>query len=251
MIESSEQESSLNQGIRLQKYLAMCGIGSRRRCETLITDSRVSVNGAVVSELGSRVGTGDTVTLDGREVKPETERVVILYHKPMGEIVTSSDPMGRATVMDHFRDYPLRLYPIGRLDYDSEGLLLLTNDGALTERLLHPRHEVAKTYLTRVAGDMTETALTSLRKGVDIGDGLAAPADAHVIRRTHSESVLLMTIHEGRNRQVRRMCEAVGFPVTKLRRVQFGPIQLGELKRGQWRELTVSEVQALGDAVRL
>jgi 23S rRNA pseudouridine2605 synthase len=192
------------------------------------------------------VGAGDVVTLDGRPVHQETKRVVIAYNKPMGEIVTSSDPMGRATVMDRFRDYPLRLYPVGRLDYDSEGLLLLTNDGALTERLLHPRHGVSKAYLTRVSGNITREALERLRGGLDIGERVTAPADVRVIRQGPSGSALLITIHEGRNRQVRRMCEAVGFPVTGLRRVRFGPIQLGELGRGEWRELTAREVKALG-----
>jgi pseudouridine synthase len=217
----------------------------------MITAGRVSVNGAVVDELGARVAAGDEVALDGRLVQPEASHVVIAYHKPMGEIATSSDPLGRATVMDRFRDYPARLYPIGRLDYDSEGLLLLTNDGALTERLLHPRHGVIKTYLARISGGITQSALERLRAGVDIGDGQTAPADARLIRRSQSESVLLMSIHEGRNRQVRRMCEAVGFPVTRLRRVRFGPIQLGELKRGGWRELTAAEIESLRSAAGL
>ncbi|GHU72764.1 pseudouridine synthase [Clostridia bacterium] len=234
-------------GVRLQKYLASCGIGSRRYCETLMTAGRVSVNGEIIDELGSRVMPGDVVMVDHHEVEPEAVRVVILYHKPMGEITTTSDPLGRATVMDHFRHYPLRLYPIGRLDYDSEGLLLLTNDGALTERLLHPRHEVDKAYLTRVIGDITPDALAKLRQCVILSDGLTAPAEVKVIRHTAAESIMLMTIHEGRNRQIRRMCEAVGFPVTHLRRVQFGPIELGDLARGKWRELTAAEVKALAE----
>ncbi|MDR1263393.1 MAG: rRNA pseudouridine synthase, partial [Oscillospiraceae bacterium] len=204
------RELSEGADVRLQKYLAMCGVGSRRHCETLIMAGRVSVNGAVVGGLGSRVSMSDTVALDGKVVRPETDRVVVVYHKPMGEITSSSDPMGRATVMDHFRDYPVRLYPIGRLDYDSEGLLLLTNDGGLTERLLHPRHGVEKTYLARVAGDITEEAVSALRKGVNIDGGVTVPCDARVIRRVGEESVLLISIHEGRNLQVRRMCDAVG-----------------------------------------
>lgn len=232
-------------GVRLQKYLAQCGAASRRHAEEMIVAGRVAVNGALVGELGTRVQPGDVVMLDGRPVQPEQRHVVILYHKPMGEVSTADDPQGRPTVLDKFRDYGVRLYPIGRLDYDSEGVLLLTNDGALTERLLHPRHIVEKTYLARLDGLISQTAIESLRRGVDIGDGVTSPAAVRLIRQTDTESVVLVTIHEGRNRQIRRMAEAAGYRVLKLRRVQFGPINLGDLQRGDWRELAREEVDRL------
>lgn len=203
------------------------------------------VNGAVITQMGVQVEPGDTVTLDGKPMLPEERKYYILYHKPMGEICTASDPQGRATVLDRFRDIPARLFPVGRLDYDSEGLLLLTNDGALAQRMLHPAREVDKTYLTRVAGDVPVAAVRSLRSGVMLDGRMTSPAGVQVIRRTGVETVLLVTIHEGRNRQVRRMFEAVGFQVVLLRRVRFGPLELGGLKRGQWRELTPAEVEQI------
>ena len=231
--------------MRLQKYLAQCGAASRRKCEELIAQGRVRVNGAVITQMGVQVEPGDTVTLDGKPMLPEERKYYILYHKPMGEICTASDPQGRATVLDLFRDIPARLFPVGRLDYDSEGLLLLTNDGALAQRMLHPAREVDKTYLTRVAGDVPVAAVRSLRSGVMLDGRMTSPAGVQVIRRTGVETVLLVTIHEGRNRQVRRMFEAVGFQVVLLRRVRFGPLELGGLKRGQWRELTPAEVEQI------
>ncbi|MDR1569517.1 MAG: rRNA pseudouridine synthase [Oscillospiraceae bacterium] len=235
---------------RLQKYIAQCGISSRRHAEELILAGRVRVNGQVVDTLGSRVRPGDAVALDDRLIEPEARRIVILYHKPLGEVCTADDPQGRVTVLDRFKSLGLRVYPVGRLDYDSEGALLLTNDGALTERLLHPRHTVKKVYLARVEGLVDPAKLRALSVGVDIGDAVTAPADVRLIRQTDTESVLLFTIHEGRNRQIRRMAEAVGHRVLKLRRVQFGPVQLGNLARGEWRELDGGEIARLYDAAK-
>ena len=231
--------------MRLQKYLAGCGAASRRKCEEFITAGRVTVNGAVVTELGTQVEEGDAVTLDGKLMLPEEKKYYILYHKPMGEVCTASDPQGRATVLDRFRDFPVRLFPVGRLDFDSEGLLLLTNDGEMMQRMLHPSREVDKTYLARVDGDVSLEAIRRLRAGILLDERMTAPADVRVIRRTGVETVALVTIHEGRNRQVRRMFDAVGHTVLLLRRVKFGPLEMGELKRGQWRELTEEELARL------
>ena len=231
--------------MRLQKYLAGCGAASRRKCEEFITAGRVTVNGAVVTELGTQVEEGDAVTLDGKPMLPEEKKYYILYHKPMGEVCTASDPQGGATVLDRFRDFPVRLFPVGRLDFDSEGLLLLTNDGEMMQRMLHPSREVDKTYLARVDGDVSLEAIRRLRAGILLDERMTAPADVRVIRRTGVETVALVTIHEGRNRQVRRMFDAVGHTVLLLRRVKFGPLEMGELKRGQWRELTEEELARL------
>ncbi len=228
--------------MRLQKYLASAGVASRRKCEEIIAQGRVAINGVTVAEMGVKVREGDTVTVDEQPIRPQEKLYYILYHKPIGEVSTASDPEGRPTVVDRFRDFPARLYPVGRLDFDSEGLLLLTNDGDLTQRMLHPSREVDKTYLARVSGDVPMEAVREMRRGVDLDGRRTSPAEVRIIRRTDAETVLLITIHEGRNRQVRRMVEAVGRTVLMLRRVQFGPLELGELKRGEWRELTPEEV---------
>lgn len=230
---------------RLHKYMAMCGAASRRACEELIRQGKVTVNGTVITEMGVQVGPRDEVRLEGRLLRPETVKKYVIYHKPAGEVTTVNDPEGRACVLDHFRDYPVRLYPVGRLDYDSEGLLLLTNDGDLTERMLHPSHEVDKTYLARVTGDVTPESVQKLRSGILLDDHKTSPAKVRVIKHETFATVVLVTIHEGRYRQVRRMFEALEHKVLQLRRVEFGPLQLGDLPRGQWRELTNDEVRRL------
>lgn len=231
--------------MRLQKYMAMCGVAARRKCEEIIAAGRVAVNGETITQMGTQVEDGDVVTLDGRVITPEEEKRYILYHKPAGEVTTVSDDKGRETVMDRFADFPVRLYPVGRLDYDSEGLLLLTNDGALTERMLHPSHLVEKTYLARVTGQVSPEALCRLRGGVMLDDHKTAPAKARIVKEETFATVVLVTIHEGRNRQVRRMFEELGHKVLQLRRVRFGPLELGDLPRGKWRELTAEEVRRL------
>lgn len=233
--------------MRLQKYMAMCGVAARRKCEEIIASGRVSVNGQIVTEMGTQVEEGDVVLLDGQAITPEEEKRYILYHKPAGEVTTVSDEKGRETVMDRFRDFPVRLYPVGRLDYDSEGLLLLTNDGELAQRLTHPSCEVDKVYLARVTGNPGNEAIERLRRGVYMeGDERRTyPAGVRVVRDTALYSDILVTIHEGRNRQVRRMFDAVGHKVLLLRRVRFGPLELGDLRRGQWRELTDAELEQL------
>ena len=231
--------------IRLQKYLAVCGIASRRASEKIIIDGRVSVNGKTVTQLGTCVDELDIVTVDGSPVSPEAEKHYIAYNKPIGEVTTAHDPEGRSTVMDKFSDYPVRLFPVGRLDYDSEGLILLTNDGDMMNRVLHPSHEVLKTYWTKMSNHVTPDEITALRKGVMIDGKITSPASVRLIRENIFDTVLLISIHEGRNRQVRRMAEAVGHKVISLRRVGFGPVSLGNLPVGMWRPLTAAEISKL------
>ena len=236
--------------IRLQKILSQAGVASRRAAEKLIADGRVTVNGRTVTEMGVKADpAADDVRVDGRRVKaPERLRYILIY-KPKGYVTTRSDPQRRRTVMDllDVRDY---VYPVGRLDYDSEGLLLLTNDGDLAARLTHPRHGVERTYEARVAGTPDEEALTRLRKGIPLDGHRTLPATVVLVppRRRDEDAVLLLTIREGRNRQVRRMCEAVGHPVQTLKRTKVGPISDRRLKPAEWRELRGDEVAALKKA---
>ena len=231
--------------MRLQKYLASCGVASRRAAEKMIADGRVTVGGVAVTQMGVQVEDDQTVCVDGRPVTPEAEKHYLMYHKPAGEVTTVTDPEGRATVLDKFKDYPVRLFPVGRLDYDSEGLLLLTNDGELTERLLHPSREVEKVYLARISNQLTLEDAKRMEAGVWIDGKRTAPAKARILHQTPLYADLMMTLHEGRNRQVRKMVEAVGHQVVMLRRVRFGPLKLDDLPRGMWRPLTEDEVQAL------
>ncbi len=232
--------------MRLQKYLALCGVASRRHAEQMILDGKVQVNGITVREMGIQVDENrDRVCVSGEEVHPEEEKHYLAYYKPIGEVTTTSDPEGRPTVMDKFQDYPVRLFPVGRLDFDSEGLLLLTNDGDLMNRLLHPSHEVSKVYLVKASNQITEEEVRRLRAGVFIDGRLTSPAQVRLIRSETFDTVLLISIHEGRNRQVRKMIDAIGHQVVSLKRVGFGPIMLGDLPRGQWRRLTEREIAKL------
>jgi 23S rRNA pseudouridine2605 synthase len=232
------------QGERLQKVLAVRGWGSRRVCEDLIAAGRVTVNGEV-AVLGRRVDTEvDTVAVDGVAIGVRPDVVYYLLNKPTGVVTTASDPQGRPTVVEIVPNEP-RVYPVGRLDVATEGLLLLTNDGDLAHRLAHPSHGVEKEYLVEVEGRLTEGSLRRLRAGVELEDGMTAPAKAS----QPEPGILRITIHEGRNRQVRRMCEAVGHPVTRLVRVRIGPLRDATLRPGEWRELTLEEVRSLAEAV--
>jgi len=224
----------------------MCGVASRRAAEKMIQDGRVSVNGQLVTEMGVQVDeTADRVLVDGQPVTPEEEKHYLAYYKPIGEVTTVSDPEGRATVMDKFRDYPVRLFPVGRLDYDSEGLLLLTNDGDLMNRMLHPSSEIDKEYLVKVSMHVSEEEIARLRRGVMIDGRMTSPASVRKIWEDTFSTTLLIAIHEGRNRQVRKMAEAVGHQVVSLKRTAFGPVKLGDLPRGMWRKLTPHEVDRL------
>ena len=233
--------------MRLQKYLALSGVASRRNAEKMIAEGRVAVNGVVITEMGVQVDElRDKVTADGNLCRLEEEKHYLAYNKPIGEVTTVTDPEGRATVMDKFRDYPVRLYPVGRLDYDSEGLILLTNDGDLMNNLLHPSREVDKEYLVKVSNRVTDDEIRRLRAGVQLDDGrMTSPADVHLVRYEAFASVLLVSIHEGRNRQVRRMFSAIGHEVVSLKRVGFATIKLHDLPRGQWRRLNDVEVKKL------
>lgn len=227
-------------GERLQKVLARIGIGSRRVCEDLIAEGAVTVNGEV-AELGRRVDVDvDEVAVNGVIIGVRPGLVHLLLHKPVGVVTTADDPHGRPTVLELVPDEP-RVFPVGRLDMDTEGLLLLTNDGDLAHRLTHPSFGVEKEYVAHVDGEPTRGELRLLREGVELDDGLTAPAKAALL----GPGVLRLTIHEGRNRQVRRMCEAIGHPVKRLIRTRIGPLADRKLKSGQWRPLTPDELRAL------
>lgn len=231
--------------MRLQKYLASCGVASRRASEKLIAEGHVSVDGVVITEMGTQVEEGQRVCVDGKPVQPEAQKHYLMYHKPAGEVTTAHDPEGRATVLDRFKDYPVRLYPVGRLDYDSEGLLLLTNDGDLTDRMLHPSREVEKVYLARVSNVVTPQEARRLERGVMVDGRMTAKAKAKILSQQNLFTDMLITIHEGRNRQVRKMVEQIGHQVVLLRRIRFGPLKLGDLPRGMWRPLTSEELDQL------
>lgn len=231
--------------MRLQKYLAACGVASRRAAEKMIADGHVTIDGVTITEMGVSVEDGQKVCVDGSPVQPEVEKHYLMYHKPAGEVTTVSDPEGRATVLDKFRDFPVRLYPVGRLDFDSEGLLLLTNDGELTEHMLHPSREVEKVYLARVSNQVTPEEAKRLERGVVVDGRQTSPAKARILSVKPLYTEMMITIHEGRNRQVRKMVESVGHEVVLLRRVRFGPLKLNDLPRGMWRELTQEEIQSL------
>lgn len=230
--------------MRLQKYLADCGLGSRRSCEALIQAGRVQIDGRA-ARLGESVQGEETVLVDGKRVSPQRGTYVYALYKPAGVLSTCRDDRGRATVMAYFEGAPARLYPVGRLDMDSEGLLLLTNDGALAHRLTHPSFETPKTYFVAVRGCVGDDALQTLRAGVQLCDGRTRPAKVELLKRQPRASKMRITIHEGRNRQVRRMCETVGHSVLQLRRERIGKLTLGALRPGEKRLLTPQEIQAL------
>jgi 23S rRNA pseudouridine2605 synthase len=238
---------------RLQKILSAAGVASRRASEQMILEGRVMVNGVTILELGTKADPSkDAIKVDGRRIKTDVvqQRYIVVY-KPKGYVTTRKDPEGRRTVMDLIGDGAY-IYPVGRLDYDTEGLLLMMTDGELAARLMHPRHEVDKVYEVIVLGTPDQRAVEKLRKGVFIEGGRTAPADVHVgttVKGPKPTTKLTMTIREGKNRQIRRMCSAVGLPVRDLRRIQMGPIALGRLKPGQWRDLTPAEIKRLKSAV--
>ncbi len=228
------------EGERLQKILARAGFGSRRKAEEIIAAGRVSVNGKV-AELGARATPAtDELAVDGVVIAVNPELVHYLLNKPAGVLSTVSDPQGRPTVVDLLpRDR--QIHPVGRLDLETEGLLLLTNDGSLTHRLTHPSHGVEKEYLAQVRGDPSRGAIRNLREGVELDDGMTAPARVSL----KGPSLIRIVIHEGRNRQVRRMCEAVGYPVERLVRTRIASLRDPQLEPGTWRELTLSELRSL------
>lgn len=231
--------------VRLNKKIADAGITSRRKAEQLILDGKVKLNGKVVKELATFVGNKDKVEVNGIQIENE-EPVYILYHKPTGEISSVEDDKDRKTVVDNFNNLGLRIYPVGRLDYDTSGILLLTNDGDFTNYMTHPRYEVTKTYRVHVDGHLTEKQLAELATGVLLEDGKTAPAEVEVIRDAENKDMIIqLSIHEGRNRQVRRMIEYFGNEVKKLKRIGFDFLTIEGVPTGEYRFLTPHEVKKL------
>jgi 23S rRNA pseudouridine2605 synthase len=231
---------------RLQKVLAHAGIASRRICEELIRSGRVKVNGEIILELGTKVNPSECkIEVDGQEICIPEPRVYLLLNKPPGYVSTVFDPQGRPTVLDLVNHISQRIYPVGRLDYYTSGLLLLTNDGALTNNLIHPSKKVKKTYRVMVKGIPSHEKITLLKSGIVLEDGKTAPAQLKILRIENGNTIIDISIHEGRNRQVRRMFEAINHPVLRLERTAFGFLTLGKLKPGQWRYMTSDEVKQL------
>ena len=231
--------------MRLNKYIATAGVCSRRKADELIANGNVKINGAACREMGAQVEEGDVVTVNGTEIRADAAKVYVAVNKPMGYITSMDDEKERKTVADLVADIPERLFPVGRLDYNTTGLLIMTNDGELTYALTHPKHEVSKTYVATVAGVLSGARLARLRKGVDIGGFVTSPAKVRVIKQNPRSAVVEITIHEGKNRQVRKMFAAVGNKVQSLERVAVGDIKLGRLLPGHYRKLTKAEIEYL------
>lgn len=230
--------------MRLQKYMADCGVASRRASEQLIMAGRVTVNGVTVTELGTKVNEGDIVQFDGQTLNPPKNRVYIMLYKPDKVMSTASDPEGRKTVLD-LVDEKVRLYPVGRLDYHTEGLILLVNDGDVAYHLTHPKFEIEKEYLAVIQDEISRDEVLKLQAGVIVDGQKTAPSKVRVTEITDHTTSLSVIIHEGRNRQVRKMFEAIGKKVIHLTRVRHGELVLSGLKKGQWRYLTQEEIDYL------
>lgn len=237
---------------RLQKIISESGYCSRRKAEELIAAGRVRVNGRPC-KLGDKADIStDTISIDGVNLETPVKRELVYYmlNKPRGYVTTTSDEMERRCVMDLLEDIPERVFPIGRLDRNSEGLLLLTNDGDFANKIMHPSGHIAKTYRVTVRPDITEEQLTELTSGVVIDGVKTLPASAQILTKEEGRAVMLLTIREGRNRQIRKMCEAVGLEVARLKRISIGPLKLGMLKPGEYRELTAQELTAIRNSIR-
>ncbi|MGL4913089.1 MAG: pseudouridine synthase [Romboutsia sp.] len=234
--------------MRINKYIASCGVASRRKAEELILNKKVKVNGKIVEELSLQIDeNNDVVEVDGVKISTSENTVYILLNKPEGYITTVKDQFDRPSVIDILSSVSERVYPVGRLDYETSGLLLLTNDGDLTYKLTHPKHEIDKTYVARVKGKLTEEEISNFRQGLYIEDYKTAPAKLRVIKYDNVQdvSMLEIKIHEGKNRQVRKMCKAINHPVLRLKRVALGKINLNDLKIGEYRHLTNEELNYL------
>ena len=237
--------------MRLQRYLAQCGVASRRSAEQMIAEGKVTVNGEIVTEMGTKVGSRDVVCVDGKPVRPERNKIYIMVNKPVGVLSSASDDRGRQCVVDLVEGVRERLYPVGRLDYDTSGLILLTNDGDFTRKLTHPSFEIWKTYEALVRGEINEGNIKRFSEGIVLEDGPALPALLTVTGHKGANDIAEVRIREGRNRQVRRMLEAIHHPVLKLKRTGFGPLELDPgLRPGGWRYLKDEEVAMLLDAAR-
>ena len=236
--------------VRLQKYLASCGVASRRAAEELIRNRRVSVNGKVITEMGFTVNASgaDKITVDGRPIKPE-ELGILLLNKPKNMVSTLSDPEGRPTIGAYLTKKYNSYFPVGRLDWESEGLVILTNDGYLADILLHPRYQIPREYEIEVAGFVHDKALSRLKEGINLEDGIAKAIKVRVLKRNDDFSVLVIVVTEGRNRLVRRMMDKLGFPVKKLLRISHGPFRLGKIRSGQVQKLTEKEYLSLKSKV--
>lgn len=231
--------------MRLNKYIADAGICSRRKADELIENGNVKVNGATMKEMGYQVEDGDVVQVNGKKIETVGKKVYVAVNKPLGYITSMDDDKGRATVAELVADIPERLFPVGRLDYNTTGLLIMTNDGQLTYTLTHPKHEVYKTYVAKVAGVLSDTRVAKLRKGVDIGGFVTSPAKVKVIKQLPRHAVVEISIREGKNRQVRKMFAAVGNKVMELQRTSIGEIKLGRLMEGHYRKLNREEIEYL------
>ena len=231
--------------MRLNKYIADAGICSRRKADELIENGNVKVNGATMKEMGYQVEEGDVVQVNGKTIETVGKKVYVAVNKPLGYITSMDDDKDRATVAELVADIPERLFPVGRLDYNTTGLLIMTNDGQLTYTLTHPKHEVYKTYIAKVAGVLSDTRLAKLRKGVDIGGFITSPAKVKVIKQMPRHAIVEISIREGKNRQVRKMFAAVGNKVMELQRTSIGDIKLGRLMEGHYRKLNREEIEYL------
>lgn len=231
--------------MRINKYIAQSGLCSRRKADELIANGNVKVNGAAMKEPGYDVQDTDTVEVNGRRIEAAAALVYVLINKPLGMVTTVSDEKERLTVMEVVKDIDARLFPVGRLDYNTSGALIMTNDGDLAYRLTHPKHEVYKTYRVRVAGVLSAEKMARLRKGVDIGGFVTSRAKVSAIKGNQHSTIVEIAIHEGKNRQVRKMFAAVGNPVQELERIAIGEIRLGHLKPGHYRKLTREEIEYL------
>ena len=237
---------------RLQKYLASAGVASRRASKTMIQEGRVAVNGKVIRELGTKIVPGkDQVTVDGKPVQPEEKLVYLLMNKPAGYITTAKDTHNRPTVLDLVADVPYRVFPVGRLDYETEGLLLLTNDGEFAYRMTHPKFKMMKTYVAVVQGVLTPERLDMLQNGVQLEDGRTGPAKVRILRKENHKTVVEISIHEGKNRQVRRMFKAVKNPVLELKRISVGTLTLKGVNLGEYRYLNDDELKKVGQRLGL
>jgi 23S rRNA pseudouridine2605 synthase len=249
MAEPSPPDDGL---VRLQKLLAQSGVASRRRCEELMLAGLVEVDGAVVTRLGTKVDPRTAVIrVEGRRLPPVSPHVYLAANKPRGVVSTMSDPEGRRTLSDLVADRPERLFHVGRLDTDTSGLIILTNDGDFAQRLAHPSYEVDKTYVAEVAGNVSNATLTRLRDGVSLEDGPVTVSAARIVQRGSGRTIVELVIHEGRNRIVRRLLDSVGHPVRQLTRTRIGPVALGQLKTGELRDLTREELGDLLDTTQL